>query len=111
ATAQRGGDAMNGGLIVLLRVKPAMADENQRLIEKVFEELGRVNPAGLRYASFRLADSVSFVHLAWMESADGANPLERIAAFGAFTKDIGARCDEQPVSQDATLVGSFRLPL
>jgi hypothetical protein len=76
----------------------------------VFDELNRLDPGGMRYASFRLADGVSFVHVAETGAADGANPLERIEAFRAFTRDIGVRCDEPPAPQDATLVGSYRFP-
>jgi len=97
-------------VVVRYKSKPGMADENQRLVERVFEELHRVAPGGLRYASFRLADGVSFVHVATTEAADGASPLERIDAFGEFSKEIGARCDEPPVPQDATLVGAYRFP-
>ena len=53
--------------IVRYRTKPERAEENQALIEKVFSELSTDRPAGLRYASFRLADGVSFVHVASVE--------------------------------------------
>jgi hypothetical protein len=96
-------------VVVQYKVKPGLADENQRLVEKVFDELKRADPGGPPYASFRLADGVSFVHVASVEGADGANPLERIEAFGELTKDIGARCDEPPTPQDAVVVGSYRL--
>ena len=41
--------------IVRYRTRPERADENQALIEQVFAELRATAPAGLRYASFRLA--------------------------------------------------------
>jgi len=40
------------------------AEGNQRLIEQVFAELNPGDPCGVRYAAFRLADGVSFVHVA-----------------------------------------------
>ena len=61
--------------IVRYTTKPERADENQALIERVFAELAAAAPDGLRYASFRLADGVSFVHVASVETDDGANPL------------------------------------
>jgi hypothetical protein len=51
-------------VIVRYTTKPDRADENQVLIENVFGELDQHEPEGLRYASFRLADGVSFVHVA-----------------------------------------------
>jgi hypothetical protein len=95
--------------VVPYRVKPDRADENQRLIEAVFSDLRATAPEGLRYASFRLADGVSFVHVATIDTADGSNPLSASPAFAAFTANIAERCDEPPAPQEATVVGSYGL--
>jgi hypothetical protein len=97
-----------GVAIVRYKSKPDRADENQALIEKVFAELDAAGPAGLRYASFRLADGVSFVHVASIETDDGTNPLTQTSAFSEFVREIADRCEEGPVASDATLVGSYR---
>jgi hypothetical protein len=97
-----------GVTIVRYTTKPDRADENQALIEKVFVELDATHPAGLQYASFRLADGVSFVHVAAVETDDGTNPLTRTPAFGEFVREIADRCEAAPVASDATLVGSYR---
>jgi hypothetical protein len=96
-------------VVVRYKVKPERVEENQRLVEAVYAELAASDPGGLRYATFRLEDGVSFIHVASIDSADGSNPLRTIAAFAEFTRDIGERCDEQPVAQDAHLVGSYGL--
>jgi hypothetical protein len=96
-----------GEVVVRYRVKPESAEENQRLIERVFAELAERDPGGIRYASYLLADGVSFVHVASIDTEDGSNPLAAIAAFADFTRELGARCDEPPAAQDATLVGSY----
>ena len=96
--------------IVRYRTKPDRADENQALIQAVFAELAEAQPAGLRYASFRMADGVTFVHLAEVDTPDGANPLTTTAAFTAFTADIGERCEEAPVALAAEVVGAFGFP-
>jgi hypothetical protein len=96
-------------VIVRYKVKPGRADENERLIERVFAALDEQQPQGLRYASFRLGDGVSFVHVASIETDDGSNPLSALAEFADFTRDIEERCDEPPVAQDATLVGGYRI--
>jgi hypothetical protein len=95
--------------VVRYRTKPDQADENQLLIENVFAELDTTQPDGLRYASFRLADGVSFVHVASTDRDDGSNPLTAVTAFADFLRDIADRCDEGPQAQDATIVGSYRL--
>src|SRR5689334_11206468 len=87
--------------------KPGRADENQAFVEKVFAELAADQPEGLRYMTFRLADGVSFLHIASVETDDGTNPLGGVAAFAEFQAEIGDRCAEGPVVSDATLVGSY----
>jgi hypothetical protein len=95
-------------VIVRYKVKPELVGENEQLIRTVFEELARVQPAGLRYASFKLADGVSFVHVASIETPEG-NPLTALASFKAFSRDIAARCDEAPVALDAEPIGNYRV--
>ena len=94
-------------VVVRYRAKPDRADENQRLVERVFAELAERDPGGLRYATFRLADGVSFVHVALIEE-EGRNPLGETPAFQEFQREILDRCDEPPTPQNATVVGSYR---
>jgi hypothetical protein len=93
--------------MVRYRVKADRAAENERYITGVFEQLARERPDGLRYASFKLDDGVSFVHIASLEAEDGGNPLGELSAFQAFTAEIGERCDEAPVVVDLREVGSY----
>ena len=95
--------------IVRYTTKPERADENQALVEAVFHELAATDPAGLRYASFRLDDGVSFVHVAEVTTSDGSNPLAATAAFQEFVREIGDRCVIAPDASAATLVGAFRV--
>jgi hypothetical protein len=95
--------------IVRYKVKADQAEENKTFIRRVFEELDASKPDGLRYVSFNLADGVSFVHIAVVESADGENPLPKTAAFKDFIADIKDRCEEPPVASSADIVGSYRL--
>ena len=94
--------------VVRYRTKAERADENQALIEKVFAALEADGPDGVRYASFRLADGVSFVHVASVETEDGTNPLTSSPAFSEFVREIGDRVEEGPLSSAATVVGSYR---
>lgn len=96
-------------VVVRYKTKPEHADENQKLVEAVYEELARDEPDGLRYATMRLDDGVTFVHFADIEAEEGRNPLGDTAAFKRFQADIAARCDEPPVAYNGSLVGSFRM--
>lgn len=96
---------MSKAVMVRYRVRPEAADENQRLVEAVYRELNADDPGRLRYATFRLADGVTFVHLAATEGDD--NPLTRSAAFKEFQQGLGERVAEGPDFTDVTLVGEY----
>lgn len=95
-------------VMVRYKVKADTADENTNYISKVFEELKQNSPPGLRYASFKLDDGVSFVHIASIETEDGQNPLSHISAFKTFQEGIKERCEEQPVEVKMNEIGSYR---
>jgi quinol monooxygenase YgiN len=92
-------------VIVRYKVKPDRVEENEALVRAVYDELRRVAPAGLRYATFREPDGVSFVHVARHE--DGPNPLAALESFQRFGAAIGARCDDPPVVTELDEVGSY----
>ena len=95
-------------VMVRYKVKPERVAENEELVKAVYEELARVKPAGLRYATFRLDDGVSFAHVASIETEDGKSPLAGIAAFAHFTENVRERCDEPPVTTELDEIGSYR---
>ncbi len=94
-------------VMVRYKVKPDRVEENERLVRAVYEELRASRPDGLQYATFKLDDGVSFMHIA--ASAEGQNPLSDVQAFKEFQTNIADRCDEPPVVTDLAQVGSFRL--
>jgi hypothetical protein len=96
-------------LMVRYRVKADRAQENEAAVRAVFAQLERERPEGIRYATFKLADGVSFVHIARIETADGKNPLLALEAFRQFSATIKERCEEPPVSTPIEEVGSYRL--
>jgi hypothetical protein len=92
-------------VIVRYKVKKDRVSEHEALIRAVFEELSTSRPAGIHYAAYKQPDGVSFVHVARIEAKE--NPLDSIAAFKAFTKAIGERCDEPPQTVELTVVGTY----
>ena len=98
-----------GNVVVRYQVKPECVEENRRLVAEVFAELSEADPGGIRYVTFLLADGVTFVHAAAIDTEDGSNPLGSIQAFADFTHDLGDRCVEPPVAQNADVVGSYGL--
>jgi hypothetical protein len=100
---------MSAGKVIRYTTKPECADENERLIREVFAELADHDPEGLHYVAFRLADQVSFVHVAVLDG--DKNPLADSPAFAGFQRGIADRCAEGPVAADADIIGSYRMPL
>lgn len=94
-------------LMVRYKVKADRVAENEAFILKVFEQLKREQPSGLRYASFKFPDGQSFAHLVLLESEDGSNPLSTLSSFKSFTAEIKDRCEEPPVPVELTEVGSY----
>jgi hypothetical protein len=91
---------------VRYETRPEAADSNQRLIEAVFAQLAADDPGGLRYAVFRLADGVTFVHVAIVEGE--TDPLPQLSAFAEFQRGHGDRTVRPPVLAEATLLGAHR---
>ena len=46
---------------------------------------------------YRLADGVTFVHVASIDTDDGSNPLLATPAFADFLSKLDDRCEEGPV--------------
>jgi len=92
--------------MVRYKIKAGRAAENESYISAVFEQLKRESLPGVNYASFKLADGVSFMHIAGHEG-EGPNPLTQLAAFQAFTAAIQDRCDEPPVAVGIQEIGFY----
>jgi len=92
--------------MVRYKIQPGRVEENEALVKAVYEQLAREQPKGLHYATFKLPDGVSFMHVVF-ESDQPGRILNEVAAFRAFVADIASRCDEPPVATELTLVGSY----
>jgi hypothetical protein len=83
------------------------ADENQRRIEGVFDELAAARPGNVSYIVLRLADD-SFVHVSFHDHGDDeVNPIASTAAFARFQQDHADRREGGVDQQTATLVGAY----
>lgn len=93
-------------IMVRYTTKPEHADANVALVRAVFEELRQRAPQGLCYASYRLADGVSFVHVA---THTEPNVLSSMPAFQAFQAQIRERVVAPPQVTELFGIGSFGL--
>jgi len=84
------------------------ADQNQRLIEAVFDELSASRPAGIQYGVLRLEET-KFHHIVLAEDEAARARFTGLAAFRAFQAGVRERCVEPPVSTPFVLVGGYRI--
>ena len=83
------------------------ADENQRRVEAVFDELVAAKPDNVSYIVLRLADD-SFVHVSFHNHGDDeVNPISSTAAFARFQEGHADRRQGGVDQQTATLVGAY----
>jgi hypothetical protein len=92
--------------VIRYRTRPDAAEENVRLVEAVYAALAKARPADFEYATYRLEDGATFVHVARLPDTD--NPLAGIPEFAEFQRELTDRCVEQPDPKGATVVGSYR---
>lgn len=93
-------------IMVRYKTQAAYADANQAAIEGVFEALRASAPDGIRYASYRLPDGASFLHIATVVTP-AANPLVALPAFQEFQARLEGRCVEAPVVTELSPIGAY----
>ena len=91
--------------LIRYQTKPDQADANAKLVEAVYAELHRTQPDGVSYATFRLNDQVTFVHV--VQVRQEPSPLLAVKAFGECQAGIADRVDQGPVQDELAEVGSY----
>ena len=81
-------------VMVRYTVKPGQEAVNEKLARAVYDELHQTQPAGLQYATFRLDDGRTFVHVAFDETPArpprAVHPLHRARTAIVITDSITA---------------------
>ena len=94
-------------LMVRSTVKAAHVTDVEAAVKRVFAALQQEQPNGIRYASCRLSDGVTYVAL--LELDDGVdNPLPVLPEFRAFQEHLKHWMAEPPISEQVTVIGSYR---
>jgi len=96
--------------IVMFRskIKAEHVPALEAAVKKGFAALEKRQPAGIRYASFRLADGVTYVAMLALDEGV-ENPLPAIPEFQEFQEGLKTWLAEQPAPDQLTVVGSYRL--
>ena len=94
-------------VMVTYKVKPERVQENEELVKAVYEGLRQHNDPAIHYATFKLDDGQTFVHIAAFASQDKRPILTESESFKAFQQNLGARCEVPPSPQKLTRIDSF----
>ena len=93
--------------LIRYRTTPDQAAANTELVRAVYTELHATQPDGLSYATFKLADQVTFLHL--VQTDQVPSPLVAVKAFGEFQAGIADRCERLPEREELAVIGSYRM--
>jgi quinol monooxygenase YgiN len=94
-------------IMIRAKVKAESVAEVEAAAKKLFSALEREQPEGIRYASSKLPDGVSFVIL--LQLGDGAgNPLAALPEFKEFQEGLKSYLAEPPTQEQLTVIGSYR---
>ena len=92
-------------VMIRCKVRPDEAEASLESFREVYEEMRSVQPKGLRYATFRLEDKVTFISFAEMD--EGPEVLRQLKAFQRLRATPDERFDEPPVLTMLHEVGSY----
>lgn len=93
--------------MVRYTVKPEDADRNESLVRAVYAQLEQARPPAFRYATFKLDDGVTFMHIASLEPGAKTTPLSQLTAFGEFQAGLKDRCDVPPQVTELERIGWY----
>jgi hypothetical protein len=96
--------------VIMIRpeVKADSVEAAEAAIKTMFAAIEEAEPEGVRYASCKLADGVTFVVLLALD--DGiANPLGAIPEFREFQQSLKDWVVQAPTPEQLTVVGSYRV--
>jgi len=94
-------------LLVRYKIKAERVAENEGLVRAVYSALHEIGDPDVHYATFKLNDGRTFVHIASFPSKEKEAVLTGLDAFKEFQKGLKDRCEELPDGQPLTEVGSY----
>lgn len=94
--------------VISYRAKPEATQRNIELIQNVFTELAAAAPDSMGYAVLRTEDG-TFYHIVSYDNPDDNSALTNLPAFAAFQAGGAACRATQPVFNDVTVVGNYRI--
>ncbi|HKB43857.1 MAG TPA: hypothetical protein VKC90_05695 [Chitinophagaceae bacterium] len=94
-------------LLIRYKVKADRVTENENLVKAVYKQLHESNIDGFHYTTVKLEDGVSFIHIAFVDKEEANAAFNQLPAFKSFQANIKDRCEEPPVVNQITVIGSY----
>jgi hypothetical protein len=94
-------------ILVRYKVKADQVAENESLVREVYKQLHETKIDGFHYTTLKLADGVSFIHIAFADTEEANTEFNKLSAFKNFQANIKDRCEEVPVANQITVIGSY----
>jgi hypothetical protein len=94
--------------MVRAKIKADKATEIEKAAKEWFAAIDTAQPDGVRYATCKLPDGVTYVILLDLDS-DENNPLQAVPGFNEFQENLKNWIAEPPAVEQLTPVGSYRL--
>ena len=92
---------------VTYTVRAEYAPKNQENIQKVMNDLRKINHPGIRYGSYLSEDGKTFMHFALFEQKEFQQILFDLEAFKTFTQELkDSGLEAPPKTEFMKLVGS-----
>jgi len=89
------------------KIQATHVTDIEAAVKRVFAALDREQPQGIRYASCRLSDGVTYVIILSLD--DGIeNPLPSLPEFRDFQEGLTQWMAEPPRPEPLTVIGSYR---
>ena len=95
-------------MMVRAKVRADSAAEVEAAARAMFAAIEKAQPQGVRYASSKLPDGLTYVILLGLDD-DENNPLGAVPAFRNFQENLNAWIAGPPAIEQLTPVGSYRL--
>jgi quinol monooxygenase YgiN len=94
--------------MIRAKIKADKVGELEKAAKELFTAIEAAQPQGVRYASCKLPDGVTYVILLALDD-DENNPLSAVPAFRDFQENLKTWIAGPPAIEQLTPVGSYRL--
>ena len=94
-------------MMIRTQVRPDRTAEVEAAVQKMFAAIKEAQPQGVRYASCKLLDGVTFVVI--LELDGPANPLVTVPEFTQFQENLKDWLAGPPTAEPLQVIGSYQL--